>query len=461
VRLVFYTGKGGVGKTTTAAATAAHAAARGCRTLVLSADPAHSLNDVLGAGLTFANESRSSLRSSDPDSAVASRRRAGREAPSMFRRSERQRAGREAPEAPSMFRRSERQRAGREAPKAPSSLNASHVAPNLDALEVDTRTVLDRHWGSIREYLVSLFRHQGIEGVIADELALLPGAEEVAALLAVEEAARDGRWDLCVVDCAPTGSTLRLVTLPEVASGALRVLLRVQRAVAALVSPVARVVMPVPLPGPEVFRDVERLFYERLTRLRERLLSPDTSVRIVVTPERMVIDEALRAHTDLALFELACDAVVMNRLFPPEAAAESFFEGWGRWQEERLAEVTDAFAPLPILRAPLARDEVVGVAALAAHGAALFGDADPAARLCDAPRLRFRRARGEVRVELPLPHATKDALDVAKLDDALLVRTGNRRRSIPLPRKLASLVLVGAKLDAGCLVVRLAADPGA
>jgi arsenite-transporting ATPase len=173
-----------------------------------------------------------------------------------------------------------------------------------------------------------------------------------------------------------------------------------------------------------------------------------------------VIDEALRAHTDLALFELDCDAVVMNRLFPPEAAAEAFFERWGQQQEERLAEVEESFAPLPVLRAPLARDEVVGADALAAHGAAIFAGADPAARLCEAPRLAFERGEGEYRVVLPLPHATKDALDVAKLDDSLLVRTGNRRRAIPLPRKLASLALVGAKLDAGTLVVRLGAARG-
>jgi arsenite-transporting ATPase len=393
VRLVFYTGKGGVGKTTTAAATAAHAASRGVRTLVLSADPAHSLGDVFGVALD----------------------------------------------------------AKTSAPVA--------IAPNLAVIEVDARATLDAHWGAIRDYLVSLFRHQGIEAVIADELALLPGAEEVAALLAVEEAERSGDYDICIVDCAPTGSTLRLVTLPEIASRTLRLLLRVQRAVATVVSPIARAVVPMPLPGPEVFRDIDRLLYERLAALREILLAPTTSMRIVVTPERMVIDEALRAHTDLALFELGCDAVVMNRLFPPEAAAEEFFEGWGRWQEERLAEVGELFAPLPVLRSPLAEDEVVGAAALAAHGAAIFAGLDPAARLCDEPRLRFRRSKGEYRVELPLPHARRDALDVAKLDDALIVQTGTRRRAIPLPRKLAQLVLVGAKLEAGTLIVRLAPAP--
>jgi arsenite-transporting ATPase len=387
-RAVFYTGKGGVGKTTTAAATAAHAAARGVRTLVLSADPAHSLGDVLAVRL-------------GPDPVP--------------------------------------------------------LSPKLAAVEVDARAEMERHWGSIRDYLVALFRHQGIEEVIADELALLPGAEEMAALLALEEHARSGRFDLVVVDCAPTGATLRLVTLPEVASRTLRLVLRVQRALASVVAPVARALVPVPLPGSEVFRDVDRLLYGHLASIRELLIGGSTSVRIVVTPERMVIDEAVRAHMDLCLFEMPCDAVVMNRLLPREAAAESFFEDWGRVQEERCVEVAERFAPLPLLRAPLARDEVVGASALADHGAQLFAGADPAARLCGVARLRFSRAQDGWRVDLPLPNARAAALDVAKLDDTLLVRAGALRRAIPLPRKLARLSLAGAALEDDRLIVKLAA----
>ena len=389
-RLVFYTGKGGVGKTTTAAATAAHAAVRGARALVLSADPAHSLGDVLQVRL--------------------------------------------GPEP-------------------------AEVAPRLFALEVDARAEMERHWGRIRDFLVALFRHQGIESVVAEELALLPGAEEMAALLAMEGHGRADAFDLVVVDCAPTGSTLRLVTLPEVATGTLRVALRVQRALATLVSPIARALLPVPLPDADVFRDVERLLYERLGGVRALLLDAATSVRLVVTPERMVIDEAVRAHGDLCLFELGCDAVVMNRLIPAEAAAEAFFGDWARVQEERLREVATTFAPLPVLEARLARDEVVGASALAAHGEALFAGRDPAARLCRAERLRFGRrpdANGAFRVELPLPHARRETLDVTKLDDQILVRAGGLRRSIPLPRRLARLGLAGARLEGGRLVVRLA-----
>jgi arsenite-transporting ATPase len=392
---VLLTGKGGVGKTTTAAATAALAAARGARVLVLSADPAHSLGDVLGVRL--------------------------------------------GPQ--------------------PSPIGLEPAAGGLHAVEIDTRAEIERHWGAIREYLTALFRHQGIEAVVADELALLPGAEEMAALLAVEQHARSGDFDLVVVDCAPTGATLRLVTLPEVATRGLRLALKLQRALAATVTPLARAVLPVPLPEADVFRELEALLYERLAAVRALLLAPATSVRLVATPERMVIDEAARAHTDLCLFELACDALVMNRLLPPAAAAEPGFAEWARVHAERLAEVEALFPGLPILQAALAPDEVTGAAALAAHGAALYGDRDPAARLADPPCLRFARradAEGAFAVELPLPNARREELDVAKLDDALLVRAGGWRRAIPLPRRLARLSLASARLDAGCLTVRLA-----
>jgi arsenite-transporting ATPase len=388
VRVVLYTGKGGVGKTTTAAATAAHAAARGLRALLLSADPAHSLGDVLG------------------------------------------------------------ERLGHE----PRPLRAAGLA--LHAAEIDARAAMERHWGAVRDWLVAVFRYQGIEEAVAEELALLPGAEELAALLSVEEHARGGRFDLVVVDCAPTGSALRLLALPEVARSALRVLLRVQQALAAVVTPLARSVLAVPLPEAAVFRDAEALLFRRLAGLRSLVSGTGTSVRLVVTPERMVIDEALRAHTDLALFEVPCDAVVMNRLLPEPAAREPFFREWSRVEAERLAEVEMRFAPLPVLRAPLREDEVLGLADLAAHGGELFGARDPAARLARGPRLRFRRDAEGYRLDLPLPHAEAGALEVSKRDGDLFVAAGALRRAIPLPRSLARSSLAGARFQGSTLVVR-------
>jgi arsenite-transporting ATPase len=395
VRVVLYTGKGGVGKTTTAAATAAHAAARGQRALVISADPAHSLGDVLGESL------------------------------------------------------------------GPSPRPLASAVGRLHAAEIDARDAMERHWGAVRDWLVAVFRYQGIEEAVAEELALLPGAEELAALLAVEEEARRGAFDLVVVDCAPTGSALRLLALPDLARSAFRVLLRVQQTLAQVVTPLARSVLAVPLPEAAVFRDAEALLFRRLVRLRRLVSGAATSVRLVVTPERMVIDEALRAHTDLALFEVPCDAVVMNRLLPEAAAREPFFRDWSRLQDERVAEVESRFAPLPVLRAPLREDEVVGVAGLAEHGAELFGGRDPAARLAEGPRLRFAREGASLRLELPLPGAESGAVEVAKRGGELFVRAGSLRRSVPLPRPLARAALGTARLAAGTLVVSFVPEAGA
>lgn len=390
MRLVLYTGKGGVGKTTTAAATAVCAAARGRRTLVVSADAAHSLGDVLG------------------------RRLGPRPAP---------------------------------------------VAPSLDALEADARCEMERHWGRVRDYLVALFRHQGIDDVVAEELALLPGAEELTTLLAVEEHGRAGGYELVVVDCAPTDAALRLLTLPDVARSALRLALKLQQAVASVAGPLVRAFVDAPLPDAAVFGDVERLLYEKLRRLRARIASAKTSVRLVVTPERMVIDEARRAFTDLALFDIACDAVVMNRLLPDAAREEAFFRDWARVEGERRREVESAFAPLPVLAAPLRDDEVIGVAALQAHGDALFERCEPDAILGVRARVRFAPEAGGWRIALPLPHAGRGELEVAKIGGELVVRAGSRRRSLSLPRRLAPLSLASARVEDETLVIRLGPAP--
>lgn len=390
-RLVLYTGKGGVGKTTTAASTAACAAARGVRTLVVSADAAHSLGDVYEVRL-------------GPD--------------------------------------------------------PIELAPNLDALEIDGREEMGRHWGTIRDYLVALFRYQGIEEVVAEELALLPGAEEITTLLAVEEHARSGRYDLVVVDCAPTDTTLRLVTLPDVARGTLRMLLKAQQAISAVITPLARAVVPVPLPDSAVFQDAEDLLYKKLKQLRTRISADSTSVRLVVTPERMVIDEARRAFTDLCLFDVPCDAVVLNRMLPEQAANEEFFKDWSRLQEERRREVEEMFEPLRVLTAPLQQDEVTGVEALAAHGDALFTNCEPQSTLSPPPRLRFTRDAGRYCATLPLPGATKSTLEVLKVEDELVIRAGDRRRSLVLPRRMAALDVESAKLRGGELTVSFAATLG-
>lgn len=391
MRLVLYTGKGGVGKTTTAAATAVCAAERGRRTLVASADAAHSLGDVF-------------------------ERRLG-----------------------------------------PEPLR---VAPGLDAVEIDARVETARHWGRIRDFLVATFRHQGIEAVVAEELALLPGAEELATLLAVEEFAAAGSWDLAVVDCAPTDSTLRLLTLPDVAQRSLRILLPLLQALSGVAVPLARHLVSAPLPGSAVFADADALLNRRLRALQQRVTRPETSVRIVVTPERLVIDEARRAWTELALFELGCDAVVLNRLLPEVAGGEAFFRDRARREAERRREVEELFAPLPVLAAPLQDDEATGLERLAAHGRRIFAELEPDALLCASERVRFLRDAGEYVARVPLPGADPKRLDVAKVDDELTITTGLRRRSLKLPRRMARLDLASARLEGPTLRVAFRAPSG-
>ena len=386
MRLVLYTGKGGVGKTTIAAATAVRAAERGCRTLVASADAAHSLGDVLD-------------------------RRLGAE--------------------------------------------PLELAPHLHALEIDARAELERHWGSIRSFLVSLFVHQGLEAVVAEELALLPGADELMTLLAVEELAASNTYDLVVLDCAPTDAALRLVTLPEVAHRSLRVLLPLFEAISGVAVPVVRKLLAAPLPGAEVFGEADELLNRRLRALQTRVRDESTSVRLVVTPERMVIDEARRAWTELALFEVGCDAVVLNRRLPPEAACEEWFAERARLEEERQREVEALFAPHPVLVAPLQQDEATGLGRLSELGAQLFRGLEPEALLSSPERVRFERADGGYSVVLPLPNVDPEQVSVVKLEDELTVTAGARRRSLVLPRRMASLELAGARVDGARLHVAL------
>jgi len=390
---LLYTGKGGVGKTTTAAATAVCAAGRGRRTLVLSADAAHSLGDVFERRL-------------GPDPV--------------------------------------------------------EVAPLLDAIEVDPRAEMQHHWGRIRDYLIAMFRYQGVEDVIAEELAQLPGTEEITTLLAIEELANSGRYDLLIVDCAPTDAALRLVTLPDVAHRALRLLLPTMQAITRVGTPIAQKVVAMPLPRSEVFGDADTLIYQKLTTLRDRITDSQTSVRIVVTPERMVIDEARRAYTEFAMFEIPCDAIVMNRLLPEEAAREEFFQHWSRLQGERCREVEEVFAPLPVLHAPLLADQVTGCERLAELGRHLFADTEPDAVLSKSARVRFGRDETGYFAQIPLPNASGDDLDVVVVDEELIVTAGACRRFLKLPRRMAGRRVLNAKLEAQRLTVHfsLAASQG-
>lgn len=387
MRVLLYTGKGGVGKTTAAAATATLAARRGLKTLVVSTDTAHSLADTLGLGAGWTSE-------------------------------------------------------------APAE-----IQPGLFVHQVDTQKALEKSWRELQEYLTALFGKLGMDPVAAEELTVIPGAEEVLALFQLNDHARSGAFDVIVVDCAPTAETLRLLALPEVMGWYVDRLLPLERRVVGALRPVLNRMSGVPMPSGPVFDAMER-FHDRLAEVREILQAPETSVRLVLTPEAVVIAEARRTLTSLSLYGYRVDAVLANRVFPA-GGADSWRDGWVAAQAERLAEIETSFAPLPVYRAPYQPGEPVGPDALAELGGRVYGDDDPfAARDTPDPLVIRPAGEGTYELDLALPGVEKGDVDLTRRADDLVITVGAYRRVLALPAALMRRRVAGATLREGRLRVR-------
>lgn len=396
MRIVLFTGKGGVGKSTVAAGTAALAARSGQRTLILSTDTAHSLADAYGApGAT--------------------------------------------PEP-------------------------TRIAEHLYVQQVDAQLRFEQSWADIQRYLLSVLDAAGMDPVAAEEMTVVPGAEEVLALLELRLQASSGRWDVIVVDCAPTGETLRLLALPEALGWYLERLLPIQRRLVKALRPVLNRAAGVPMPGDTVFDAIERLHGE-LDEVRELLSGPDASVRLVLTPENVVLAEARRAYTSLCLFGYRVDGVVANRVFPADDA-DPWRAAWVAAQREVLTEVEQSFSGLPIWSSEYLPGEPVGVAALAGLAERLYGDdgADGAlaAPQGDGPFRVATTADGDAVLHLALPFVTRAEVDLARNGDELVLTVGSHRRLLTLPAGLSRLRVAGAAVVDNELRVRFreAADPG-
>ncbi|GAA1895493.1 ArsA family ATPase [Lapillicoccus jejuensis] len=402
MRIVLFTGKGGVGKTTTAAATAVAAARAGLRTLVLSTDAAHSLGDALGVPL----------------------------------------------------------------PDAPAT-GPVDVEPRLRALHASAGRTLDPSWRLVQDYLLRVLDSVGVDPVVADELTALPGADEVAALLALHEHAGSGEHDLVVVDCAPTAETLRLLALPEALAWHLERLLPAQRGLLRTLRPAATAAAGVPLPGPEVVETV-RGWLQRMREVQRLLTGQQASVRLVTTPERVVVAESRRTWTSLSLYGVAVDGVVVNRLLPDAqraartgGAPDPWLAGWNAAQQEGLREVAESFAGVPVTTTPYLAREPVGPDALAELAAA--GGVDPQALLSPVPRhgLAVKRMGEEFVLSLDLPLADRGDVDLKRRDAELLVSVGGHRRVLALPAVLTRCTVRGAAVRDGTLRVRFTPTPGA
>jgi arsenite-transporting ATPase len=384
VRIILFTGKGGVGKTTVACATALRIASSGKKTLLMSTDPAHSVADAFGTEL-------------DPD--------------------------------------------------------PTEVADNLWAEQIDPQRRLEENWREIQEHAIAILNWAGLAEVEAEELSMIPGLDELFALADVKRHHDDDPYDALVVDCAPTGETLRLLSLPDIIQWYMERIFPIERRVMGTLRPIAKHVTKLPLPDDNVYGAVGR-FYDKLEGVKRVLTDAgSTSVRLVVNPERMVIAEAQRTFTYLNLFGYRVDAVVANRLLP-DVVTDPYFARWKELQAEHLTTIDESFSPVPILTARLRDQELVGNELLASLGDELYGAEDPSAILHTEEPMTIVKDGGAYVLTLKLPLTTKEALELSNKGDELFVRVGPYRRTIILPKTLAGRSIAGAKMDDDRLEIR-------
>jgi arsenite-transporting ATPase len=371
VRVILFTGKGGVGKTTVAAATAVRAAASGARTLVMSTDPAHSLGDSF-------------------DVAIGS--------------------------TPTL------------------------VADHLWAQQIDAQERLEDNWREIQDYMIQLMNWAGTETIQAEELTVLPGLDEIFALIDVKTHVEGGAYDVLVVDCAPTAETLRLLSLPDVMQWYIERIFPVERRIVKTVRPIVSRVTTLPIAGDRVFDAVERL-HTNLDAVKRILTDASmSSVRLVVNLEKMVIAEARRTYTYLGLFGYRVDAIVVNRVLPPDVT-DPYFGKWKDIQAEHLATVHESFEPVPILSARLFDREMVGLSLLGEMGNEVYGDLEAVEVLYRDEPIRVRKRGAGYVLTMRLPFASRDEMDIHRRGEELFVRVGSYKRNLILPQSLKRMVV--------------------
>lgn len=388
MRVLLMTGKGGVGKTSVAAATGLRCAELGYKTLVLSTDPAHSLADSFDLDLEH---------------------------------------------------------------------TPRQVQPNLWGAELDALMELEGNWGAVKRYITEVLQARGLEGVEAEELAILPGMDEIFSLVRMKRHHDEGEYDVLIIDSAPTGTALRLLSLPEVAGWYMRKLYKPFQAVSAalrpLVEPLFRPVAGFSLPTTEVM-DAPYEFYEQLVELEKVLTDTSTtSVRLVTNPEKMVIKESLRAHAYLSLYNVGTDMVIANRIIP-DSVQDPFFRRWKEQQQQYKHEIHENFRPLPVKEAPLFAEEMYGIEALHRLKDILYSDEDPTQVYYKETTMRVLQEEENYTLELYLPGIPKDKIELSKLADELNIRIGNHRRNLVLPQALAALQPAGAKMEDDYLKIK-------
>ena len=384
MRIILCTGKGGVGKTSVAAATALRASELGYKTIVFSTDSAHSLSDSFDI---------------------------------------------------------------------PLGGEPQLIAPNLWGQETNMSHTLRTYWDTIQGWMAALLAWRGMSEVIADEVAVFPGMEELANLLYITNYHDEGDYAVIIVDCAPTGETLRLLSFPEILKWWIEKLFPVGRTAVHALRPLARFASNIPIPDDKVLNSIEHLFHD-LTRMEELLTDPNkASIRLVVNPEKMVIKEAQRTFTYLNLYGYPTDLIICNRLISDEIR-DPYFDYWKKNQRDYYSIIEQCFAPVPILTLPLFEREIVGIPMLRAMGRTLYEDDDPTKFFFRGQVQNIEGEDSNYTLNLILPFTAKGDIGVMRSNDELIVEVGNFRRNIILPQRLKGLLIAGAKFEDNRLKIR-------
>jgi len=394
MRILFFAGKGGVGKTSLSAATGIKAAESGYRTVVLSLDVAHSLADIFDLEQCLLDQNQ-----------------------------------------------------GRPVP----------VAPNLYIQELDIQEEIRTNWGDIYKYLAILLNTTGLDEILAEELAILPGMEEISLLLYINRYARDNAYDVIILDCAPTGESIRFISIPTTLEWYMKKLFRLERTVARYARPIASRVYDIPLPGDDYFQAIESLF-KRLRGVDALLTDPDiTTVRLVTNPEKIVIKETQRAFMYFSLYKMSIDAIIINRILPA-SLKEDYFSDWIEGQRQHIENAREFFSPIPILSIHQLREEIFGYDRLKDLADRLYQHRRPLDRFFHDPPFDLSKTEGGYLLTLKLPFADKTDVELNRVSDELICRVGAFKRHILLPRGLAGLDAVSAKLDGNLLRIAFKGD---
>ncbi len=394
-RIIIFSGKGGVGKTTVAAATGLRCAKNGLKTIVISIDIAHSLSDSFQLDINLHDRNLGKPR---------------------------------------------------------------NIHENLWIQEVDIQEELERHWGEVSKYIAALLGSTGMAGVLAEELAVIPGMEDVISLLYINQYYREKSYDVIVIDCAPTGESLRFISMPSTLEWYIKRVFHVERNLFKLARPIAKKVTDIPIPEDSYFASIKDLF-DKLEGVDSLLLDRKiTSVRLVTNPERMVVKETQRAFMYFCLYGLVVDAIVVNRLFP-DCLKDGYFADRLISQKKSMEHISQIFSPIPILNAPILKDEAIGVDRLNEMAGLVYGQTlDPSNILHDDEIYKINRTGDDYELKMKLPFITKDYIDLFKDEGDLVIRIGSFKRHVFLPRSLFLRKPAGAKLDEDILTIRFPKD---